>query len=246
MLKISAVPYLNAMPFVHGIRKSGLLKNYLLTLDIPSACAKKLLEGKADIALAPVAVISEMKKHFIVSDCCIGSDGPVRTVMLYSQLPLRQVKKIFLDYQSKTSVLLTKILARYFWKINPEWAEAKPGYEKKISGSMAGLVIGDRNFFLENKFAFCRDLSEEWKNFCGLPFVFACWISRKKFKQSEEKTFTRALHYGLEHTDEVIRLQKNRYGEKHLKEYFGKNIHYHFNNARLAAMELFLELGKKI
>src|ERR1017187_346942 len=131
-LKISAVSYINSKPYIYGIQHAGFLKEYSLSLDIPSVCAEKLRTNQVDIGLAPVAIIPELKNYFIIPDFCIGANGPVKTVMLFSEVPLKEIKNVLLDYQSRTSVMLVRILAKYFWKISPKWTPAKKGYEEKI------------------------------------------------------------------------------------------------------------------
>jgi len=244
-LRISAVSYINAKPFVYGIEKSGFLKNYFLTLDIPSVCAEKLLKGKADIGLAPVAVIPKMEKYYILPDFCIGANGAVSSVMLYSDVPLNEIKTIYLDYQSRTSVTLVQILAKYFWKINPAFAGSKLGYEKKIKSTTAGVIIGDRNFSLRKKFNYVFDLSEQWKNYTGLPFVFACWISNKKLGRQESAAFLNALKFGTENISAVLKMLKRDYNKNAINSYLNNNINYHFDEPKRTAMKLFLQLGSK-
>lgn len=246
MLRISAVSYINAKPFVYGIEKSGFLKNYSLSLDIPSVCAEKLMKGKVDIGLAPVAIIPKLKKYFIFPDFCIGADGPVSSVMLYSEVPLNEIKTVYLDYQSRTSVMLVKILAKYFWKISPAWKEAKKGYEEKIKGTTAGVIIGDRNFSINKKFSHAYDLSEQWKFFTGLPFVFACWISNKKLDESVAMAFSKSLKFGISNTNKVVKGLQKQYDEKMILHYLNNNINYHFDNSKRIAMDLFLKLGKDL
>ena len=91
MIKISAVSYLNTLPFVYGIEQSGYLQNYLMELDTPALCAEKLIKGQVDIGLIPVAVLPELKYYRILSSYCIGADGPVKTVVLYSNSPLEKI-----------------------------------------------------------------------------------------------------------------------------------------------------------
>ena len=205
LLRISAVSYINARPFVYGLEHSGLLKNFSLSLDVPSVCAEKLKTNEVDLGLAPVAIIPELKEHFIIPDFCIGANGPVLTVMLYSDVPLRNIRSIYLDHQSRTSCLLVRILAKHWWKISPEWLPAREGYEKKIRGAAAGLVIGDRNFSLSGKYKFAYDLSEEWKSYAKLPFVFACWIANKKLDESVSANIHRALKFGIDNRDRVLK-----------------------------------------
>lgn len=246
MLKISAVSYINARPFVYGIEKSGFLKDYSLSLDIPSVCAEKLLKGKVDIGLAPVAIIPKLKKYFILPDFCIGADGAVSSVILYSDIPLKEIKSIYLDNQSRTSVMLVRILAKYFWKINPEFIPAQKGYEKKIKGAAAGVIIGDRNFSMKKKFKHSFDLSEEWKYYTGLPFVFACWISNKKLSKKEQISFYNALKFGTEHISDVIKQLKSELDKKTISTYLNRTINYHFDTPKQTAMNLFLKLSKSI
>ncbi len=246
LLRISAVSYINAKPFVYGIEHSGFLKEYSLSLDIPSVCAAKLKSREVDIGLAPVAVIPELKEHFIIPDFCIGSNGPVLTVMLYSDVPLKEIKTVYLDYQSKTSSMLVRVLAKKFWKISPAFVQAEKGYEKQISGATAGLIIGDRNFSLPEKFNYSYDLSAEWQLFTGLPFVFACWISNIRMEKSISIAFHEALKYGVENKEAVVAALQGPYDEKIVRNYLNNSISYSFDKQKQTAMELFLDLGKEI
>ena len=246
LLRISAVSYINAKPFVYGIKKSGFLKNYSLSLDIPSRCAEKLISGKADIGLAPIAILPKLKEYYIFPDFCIGANGPVKSVMLYSEVPLKKIKTIYLDNQSRTSVMLGRILAKHFWKISPEWINAKKGYEEKIKGTSGGVIIGDRNFSLSRKHKFSSDLSEQWQLFTGLPFVFACWISNKKLTKKESSSFSKALKFGLKNKNEILKNLDKHYDKKTVKEYLNKSISYNFDKPKQNAMNLFLLLCKPI
>lgn len=116
MVKISAVEYLNTQPFIYGIQNKLEPGSFSLELDNPAACAEKTISGKVDLGLIPVASLLEMKDYHIVSDHCIGAAGPVGSVMLYSEVPLDALETVLLDYQSRTSVLLAKVLAKQYWK----------------------------------------------------------------------------------------------------------------------------------
>ena len=110
--KLSVVSYLNTIPFIYGLKQSGLDKKLDISLDIPSVCAEKLLSGKVDIGLVPIVVIKQMENPQIISNFCIGADGEVDTVCLFSDVSIEKVESIYLDYQSKTSVELLKILLK--------------------------------------------------------------------------------------------------------------------------------------
>ena len=103
--KITAVSYLNTIPFVYGLQHADSLRADLL-LAPPADCAKNYIEGRADIALLPVAVVPELKNTNIVTDYCIGAVGAVRTVTVMSNEPITTVKRIWLDAHSRTSVQL--------------------------------------------------------------------------------------------------------------------------------------------
>ena len=189
MIKVSAVSYLNTMPFIYGLKHSNFIKSIDLQLNYPSLCAEKLLNNEVDIALVPVAIIPQLKNYFLISDYCIGSFGCVDTVCLYSNVDIREVTKITLDYQSITSVALLKILLKEYWDLKPLITKSNPGFENNIKGSNAELVIGDRAFKMNNQYKYIYDLSEIWKEMTGLPFVFATWVSNKIISKKFIKIF---------------------------------------------------------
>jgi len=176
--KVSIVNYLNSAIFVEGLTCAENF-DIDITLDVPADSAKKLLNNQVDIALAPVAIIPLLPYSSIVSDYCIGSNGPVKTVKVFSDVPIEEVKTIYLDYQSRTSVQLTKILCIHKWEITPQLLPAYPNFQKDIVGNKAGLIIGDRAVRALGKYKNEYDLGEEWTNWQGLPFVYATWIANK-------------------------------------------------------------------
>ncbi len=246
-IKISVVSYLNSKPFIYGLEHSGILNEIDLQLDIPSVCAQKLIDGKVDLGLIPVAVIPKLSEKFIVSDYCIGAEGKVASVMLYSEVPLHQIKTILLDYQSRTSVTLVKVLAKEYWKINPQWAATETDFENSVSGNVAAVIIGDRTFGLENKYAYAYDLSEEWEKFTQLPFVFACWVANKKLSEQFIACFNQALKYGLNHRHLLIEeLNSKKNYPTDIGVYLTQSIKYNFDDRKKTALELFMKYCSKL
>lgn len=240
-IKISLVSYLNSKPFLYGLEHCKFNTDIDIALDIPSVCAKKLIEGEVDLGLIPVAVLPKLNEHFIISDYCIGAEGKVGSVMLYSNVPLTEIKNILLDYQSYTSVALVKILAKKFWNIAPNWIPAKVDYEKNIEGNTAAVIIGDRTFGLQGKYAYAYDLAEEWQKFTQLPFVFACWVANKKLPDSFIKEFNEALGYGVNNRDALIaELSENNMYATDIAFYLNNNIKFDFGNSQKKAVDLFL------
>lgn len=246
-IRISAVSYLNTRPFVYGLQHSDLINRIELSLDIPSLCATKLTTDLADIGLIPVVAIADVPNAQIISNYCIASSGKVRTVVLLSNVPLPEITNIVLDYQSRTSVQLVRILAKYFWKINPVWENGQQGYiESSIDKNTAIVVIGDRVFETEKRFAYCYDLGEAWKNFTGFDFVFACWIANKPIDIEFVSEFNMALADGLLQLEEVIDECEKIYPDYQLKDYFYKNLSLVFDDSKRKGLELFLKLNDEI
>ena len=241
MLKISAVSYLNTIPFIHGLKQSELIKTIDLQLDYPSICADKLINGTVDLALVPVAVIPKLKEAYIISDYCIGANGAVDTVCLYSDVPIEEIESIALDYQSRTSVALLRVLLKEYWQYNPELKKANVGFEENIKGNHAALVIGDRAFALNTKHAYIYDLSAIWKEMTGFPFVFAAWVANTKLPQDFIISFNKALEKGLSNIDKALALEGDSYPNcENPEDYLNNKISYSLDSEKQKGMELFL------
>ena len=246
-IRISIVSYLNSKPFINGLKKVKFNLPVEISEDIPSICAEKLLGGKADIGLIPVSILSRLRNYTIISDYCIGADGAVNSVLLLSEVPLKEIKTILLDYQSRTSVLLARVLAKKFWNINPKWEETSSDYEKNINANKAGVVIGDRALLMKNKFPYVYDLSAEWKLFTGLPFVFACWVSLLDLEKDFLSDFNDALKNGLSTIKEIAKKEcSSEISEEEINNYLTKSIDYNLNEPKKKALQLFLEMAKDV
>jgi chorismate dehydratase len=242
-IRISAVSYSNTLPFLYGIKHSNLLSNFEFELDYPAICAQKLIDNIVDIALVPVAAIPLVKQAHFITDYCIGAYNEVKSVLLLSEVPLNRIKSILLDYQSRTSVNLVKVLATKYWKIAPEWMPAEKGFENKIVGQTAGVVIGDRTFSLFHKYKYVYDLSAEWYKMTGLPFVFAAWLSNKEIDPEFIMLFNKALKYGISHIKEVTEdyYMNNPYPGIDLYEYYTKYISFKFDSEKKVSLSLFFQ-----
>ncbi|HIG32381.1 MAG TPA: hypothetical protein EYQ09_02925 [Flavobacteriales bacterium] len=240
--KVSAVSYLNTIPFIYGLKQSKLMNIIDLQLDYPAICADKLINGEVDIALVPVVVIPQLERPHIISDYCIGANGAVDTVCLYSDVPIEEIQTIALDYQSCTSVALLKILLKEYWQVKPELNNTELGFEDNIEGKHAALVIGDRAFELNAKHQYIYDLSAIWKKMTGLPFVFAVWVSNAKLPQDFIAAFNQALENGLTDIDKTITLEGNNYQNcENPKDYLNHKIFYLLDVEKQKGMALFLE-----
>ena len=238
-IRVGAVSYLNTKPLIYGFEHGMMAESVELKIDFPSKIAGMLLEDEIDVGLVPVSIIPEMKEHYIISDYCIGCDGAVASVGLFSDVPLNKIERILLDYQSRTSVELLKILIREYWKIDPILETTLGEYQSKISGTTAALVIGDRALEQRKISPFIFDLGLEWKKFTGLPFVFAAWVSNKKLPKDFVNSFNESNDIGLNKIETIV--HENPFSKFNLKEYYTKYISFQFNDEKRKAMKLFLQ-----
>src|SRR5215208_8428675 len=111
-IRVAAVSYLNTKPLLYGIKNHPLINRMELVEDYPARIARMLIDDEVDLGLIPVASTAKLKNWSIVSDYCIGSDGPVASVCIFSDVPMEEIERIYLDYQSETSVKLARILLK--------------------------------------------------------------------------------------------------------------------------------------
>jgi len=248
-IRISAVKYANTYPFMYGLVESGFDKKVILQTDHPADCAAKLISDKVDIGLIPVAALPLLKEYQIISDYCIGANKNVRTVLLLSNCPFEDIKTIFLDYRSRSSINLTKVLAKNSWKKEFKWVNTSKGFDFLNIGLEEGVVlIGDQCFEYENSFRNKVDLALEWEKFSGLPFVFACWTANKYIENDFIEEFNEALKLGVNNIDAVV----EKFGQTGvitgivLKNYLEENIDYDFNEDKKKGLKMFLELMGKL
>ena len=239
-IKVGAVSYLNTKPLLYGINHHPVSKEIELIEDYPSNIAQLLIENKIDLGLVPVAVIPKLNEHHIITDFCIGADGPVASVGIFSEVPMEAIEKVYLDYQSETSVNLAKILLKKYWKKDVILTDAKgEDFRKEIKGSTAGVIIGDRALEQRTISKYIFDLGEAWKNYTGLPFVFAAWVANKDLNSNFVEAFNEANAHGLKHLNEVIEETTSLYFN--LAEYYNHYVSYDLNEEKRKGMQLFLE-----
>lgn len=190
-VRLGAVSYLNVRPLVHGLDRqpgpigvqgdssnaAGAQVSVSIRFDVPSVCAELLTRGEIDLGMVPSITYADRPGDRIVPGICIGSDGPVWSVALYSRRSLRTVRSIALDTSSRTSVALTRILCQRLWDISPTFQPHAPDLESMLASADAALLIGDPALFLDHHAQGLEktDLGEAWARLTGLPFVWAFW-----------------------------------------------------------------------
>lgn len=244
-IRVGIVNYLNTKPLLYGLEKAPVAGQIELIGDYPARIAQLLTEGAIDVGLIPVAVIPQLPSAHIVGDYCIGAEAEIASVALFSEVPMAEIKKVYLDFQSRTSAALLQYLMKEYWGISPEIVQAtNEDYRKEIKGTTAGLVIGDRALEQRRISTFIFDLGSEWRKLTGLPFVFAAWVSTKPLPEEFIRLFNAGNAAGLQHLDEIV--AANPYTLFDLKKYYTLHLSYHLDEPKRKGMAHFLEVIKDL
>jgi len=238
-IRVGAVSYLNTKPFIYGLEHGPIKDEIELLLDYPANLVKMLKSDQIDIGLVPVGALPSLGEYHIISDYCIGTEGEVASVAVFSEVPMEEIEEVYLDYQSRTSVLLCKLLFEKHWKKDVKFISAEDeSYIDKIKGKTAGLIIGDRALVHRSKFPYIYDLGLGWKEMTGLPFVFAVWLSLRKLNNDFLKNFNQSMTFGVLDLSQFINNEINYY---ELKKYYVENLSYLFDDLKQDGMRNFLK-----
>jgi chorismate dehydratase len=174
-IDLGIVSFLNTKPLIEGLQEEPGIR---LHPAVPSRLAGMLRAGEADAGLVPVVDYARGAPVWeIVSDACIASDGETLTVRVFSRVPPQEVQCLHTDGDSHTSVVLARLIwSRRFGREIP----LRPLSEVRGWGECeAMLLIGDKVIARHPEgFAYDLDLGAAWKEWTGLPFVFAVWVAR--------------------------------------------------------------------
>ena len=178
IVRIGAVSYLNARPLVVGLEAHR--DRFAVRYDLPSTCARLLHGHEIDLGLIPSIDYLRGERYSIVPDCAVASDGPVASVALFTKVPIERVGTLALDTSSRTSVALTQVMTAKYFDIAPRFIDEGPDLETMIRRADAALLIGDPALFADHhRLGLDKiDLGQAWKDFTGLPFVYACWTGQ--------------------------------------------------------------------
>ncbi len=174
VLRLGAVSYLNVRPLVFGLDADP---DVSLRFDVPAVCARLLDAGSIDLGMVPSITWLDRHGDRIVPGLCIGSDGPVGSVALFTRREMRDVRTVALDASSRTSAALVRIVCRRHYAIDPVFLTQPPDVEAMLAVADAALLIGDPALFLDHDALGLQkiDLGELWTAMTGLPFVWAFW-----------------------------------------------------------------------
>jgi chorismate dehydratase len=182
-LRISAISYLNTAPLMWDFEHGEAGRDFDISYTLPSACARALQAGTADIGIIPAAAYAQIPGLQVLPGVAIASRRAVRSILLVSKVPIEKIRTIALDTSSMTSVALIKILFEKWLGGGRTFSAMEPNLDQMLATNDAGLLIGDPALQVDRSRYLTLDLAEEWIRYTGKPFVFAFWAIRQQALQ---------------------------------------------------------------
>ncbi len=238
-INVAMVNYKNTKPFLFGFNQFVENTPFRLSLLNPAKCSQAFENGNADIALVPAAFLEGRSDYKIITDYCIGANGPVNSVAVLSNQPIDQIETVILDNHSLTSNRLVKILFDHHWKREVDFVKRDVSQGIELPPNHAVVMIGDKVFEQQDHFQYKYDLSEQWKQMTGMPFVFAVWIAKKDISEALVAKLNEYLQYGVDNINTIIENESDPIVD--LKEYLTVNLKYKLNSEYRLGLNNFLE-----
>jgi chorismate dehydratase len=255
-LRISAISYLNTAPLMWDFEHGPAGQQFDIDYTLPSACARALAAGTADIGIIPAAAYTQIPGLQILPDVAIASRQPVRSILLVSRRPMDKVRSVALDTSSMTSVALTKVIFEKWLGGGRTYTPMEPVIEKMLAQCDAGLVIGDPALQIDRAHYHTLDLAEEWIRHTGKPFVFAFWAVRgEALKEADpaldlSAIFRNSRDHGLKPAslNAIAREWAPKLGltESDVHSYLTRNIYYRLDATCIEGLRLFYRYATEI
>lgn len=214
--RLGHIQFINCLPLYYGMVKNDVLLDVDLVRANPADLAREILDGTLDLAPIPAIEYARNADEFVLlPDIAISSDGEVQSILLVSKVPAEELsgRTVALAANSRTSVVLGRILLAKRWGVTPDYVEMPPDLPAMLRDADAALLIGDeaiRTYWEPPSHLFTYDLGAEWKAWTGLPFVFAVWAVRKRYAEEQPQAVRAvadalggSLTYCRAHLDEI-------------------------------------------
>jgi chorismate dehydratase len=218
-----------------------------LRFALPSECADQLADGEADIGILPVIEMARQKLEYF-RGTGIACHGPVRSILLISKVPFRQIRTVATDSGSRTSVMLTRVILAEKYGVEPKLVSRRADLSTMLGEADAALLIGDAALRVDPvKLPFeTLDLGGEWVAMTGLPMVFALWSGRVC-----DDRFTRAFidsyEFGMSRIEEIVASESEARGfDRDLaRKYLTEHIVFRLGEKDYAGLDLFLQQASR-
>jgi predicted solute-binding protein len=204
-MRVCAVSYLNTVPLIWGMARGPQAGLVDLSYSVPSVCADRLEKGEVEIGIVPCAELDRLGLDFF-PDVGIACRGAVRSILLVTRVPVREIRTLAADVSSRSSVMLTRIVLAERYGITPAMPSMKPDLESMLNHADAALLIGDPALAVQPAALPYQvlDLGEEWLALTGLPMVFAVWAGKSRVLRPEARELFRAsCDYGMSRIAEI-------------------------------------------
>jgi len=228
-----------------------LRQNFEISYTVPSACARALNGGTADIGIIPAITYATIPDLLVIPDIAIAARGPVRSILLISKVPIERIRTVATDSSSRTSVALTRVLLTNWYGGGRELREMSPDLAAMLASCDAALLIGDSALLAATDGYYVYDLAELWQRHTGKSFVFAVWAIRRSALAevaSEWKiatAFQQSRDAGIqpENLQTIASKWSVRLGlsREYIVSYLTDNIYFHLDQACLDGLKLFYE-----
>ena len=246
-INVGAVAYLNARPLTLCLDE--FVPAARIVVDVPSRLADGLAAGDLDVALVPSIEYFRNPDYSIVSNACIGCDGPVQSVKLFSRVPIEGIQSLALDEGSRTSAAMVRILLKEEFGVEPVGTSLPIGCPMEDIETDAVMLIGDRAMqSADARFKYVLDLGEAWCGWTGLPFVFALWIARSGVRMDGlAEVFAAARDAGTARIDEIARQEAPGLGitEDRCRSYLRDNLRFRMGRREQRGLEKFRQLAAR-
>jgi chorismate dehydratase len=213
--RVGHIQFLNCLPIYWGLMRSGALLDVDLHKDTPDRLNNALVAGDLDIG--PISLVEYLRNAddlLLLPDLAVGSDGPVLSVNMVTTKPLGELKRVALGSTSRTGVMLAKMLLAQKYGVTPEFFRCPPDLTEMLLEADAGVVIGDvalRAMYEAPQTGLeVIDLGQAWREWSGLPMVFAVWAVRRDFAAAHpgqvkdvHEAFVRSRELCLNELDDV-------------------------------------------
>src|SRR5207248_5079798 len=237
----------NTAPLMWDFEHTAMGEQFEISYTIPSLCAAALGEGAADIGLIPAVAYLTIPDLVIIPEIAIASRGPVRSILLVSKVPVKQIRSVAADTSSRTSVALCRLLLKKWLRPpgapEPEFRSMEPQLEAMLADCDAALLIGDSALRVNPADYLVLDLAAEWHRCTGKPFVFAFWAVQEEIASPElAAIFQASKAHGLrsENLDRIAREWASKVGisEPEVKTYLTENICFVLTVENVAGLRL--------
>ncbi len=242
MTRLGCLPYLNVRPLTYTLEHGGMPDGWEFVYAPPSKLARMLEEGY--LAAAPVSIFACIANPTldICPEICISSNGPVRSVLILSRVPAKEISRVALDTSSLSGANYARIILSESYGACPEFTRVEPDILRMgVSDDVdAVLLIGDEAMLFNKDGLHVIDVGDEWTKLTGLPAVFAVWAGHG-INDELVSIFHEAKRAGMSMLRQIAREESIRLNLSFetCYEYLSNIIKYNMGEREIQSIEVF-------